>query len=1030
MTNLRDEHASITVQGHARLHHRLKVWAVLGVLATGLVIGGIATWLLYQKQKEALSKELSYAVELHSQTLESELVRLVGIATQITSRTQIRKELEKYNRGKIDRQTLIDFTRPKLEDPMRLTQDIKGITRLDPAGDLLLEIGEPIEKSLWPSRISRESASLGIPGFVSGQYQLAISAPILNRNAALVGTDVVLFDHSRLYELMAEFYRKHANLLGIALLTIENSSIQAFLSMGVRPESILHRSDLSRALLGARKVGYSTVRNKNSKPILALYHSIGDSGWVFVLSGAEAALFQPAVELATYTAFAMLALILIGGSLTFALMRPLMRQLDDQTARLVILFENNRRLIDDMRSHEALVQSILDNTPAVIYIKDPAGRYQLVNGAYEKFSKLSRQHIIGKTDHQLFSAEIADRFRCNDLRVLDGGSAIEFDEQAPHEDGFHDYLSVKFPLLDSTGQVHAICGISTDISDRKAAERRLRQSAKVFESSGEGLVITNAEGTILDVNPAFTAIMGYEKTELLGKNPRLWKSDRHSREFFTQLWRSVREKGHWRGEIWNRRRDGSLIPELLTINQVLDEEGHVLSYVAVYSDISQFKQSQAKLEYLAHHDALTDLPNRVLFQARLEHGIERAERGGSNLAVVFLDLDQFKQINDSLGHNVGDQLLTLTATLLKQQLRKADTVARIGGDEFIFLLEDIFDSEDVIYTVEKILRAFDSEFLLAGHRLRITPSLGISIYPEDGRDAETLLRNADSAMYRAKAEGRNTYQFYTESLTIQALERLRLESGLRKAIENREFGLLYQPQIELVSGRIVGMEVLLRWHHPQEGIVLPDIFIPIAEDSGIIQALEDWVITSVCSQAKDWAGKGLDSGKIAVNISGKHIEQSRLSERLEHLLATFDLPAERIEIELTESFIMGRSGRSIDELMRLRNLGITLAVDDFGIGFSSLSYLKTLPINRIKIDKSFIRDIPGDHDDVAITQAIVALGTSLGLELVAEGVETSEQRDFLVGIGCTIGQGHLFFHPLSAEDMQKLLEQAASSAPP
>ncbi|MGH8549007.1 MAG: EAL domain-containing protein [Methylococcales bacterium] len=1002
----------------------------MGIFATGLVIGGIAIWLIYQNQNEALASELIFEVELQTMALDSEVSRLIGIATQITSRTQIRDELEKYNRREIDLPSLIAFTRPKLEDPLHGIQDLKGITRIDPRGALLVEVGEPIAKPLWPRNVSTLQPSLGIPQSISENYRFAISAPILNRNGVQVGTDIVLVDHTRLNELMGDFYRKNPSARAIFLATIEESNVSTFLAFGARPDRVISRPDLIRILLASRKVGLIDAPGADSDSPVIVHKAVGDSGWAFVLIGDAPALYGSAVDQARFTALTILALILAGSWLTYGFIRPLTRNLDEKTERLVTSLDHNRALLEEMQTKEALVQSVLDNTPSVIYIKDRVGRYRLVNIAYEKFSKFKRGEIIGKTDHELFPAEIADKFRINDLKVIDGDHAIEVDEQAPHEDGIHDYLSVKFPLHDPDGRVNAICGISNDITDRKAAENRLRQSAKVFESSGEGLVITAPDGTIVDVNPAFSEIMGFDKAEVVGRNPRLWKSDRHSAEFFKEMWCSIEALGQWRGEIWNRRKDGSLIPELLTIKSVLDDKGCLLNYVAVYSDISKIKQSQAELEYLAHHDPLTDLPNRILFNARLEHAIDRAQRKGSGLAVVFLDLDQFKNINDSLGHCAGDQLLTRTAELLKRQLRKTDTVARIGGDEFTFLVEDIFDSDDVILTVEKILRAFDSEFLIGEHRIRITSSLGISVYPEDGDDAESLLRNADSAMYRAKREGGNTYQFYTEALTIHALEHARFENQLRKAIENQEFSLHYQPQIDFRNGRIVGMEALVRWSRPGGGIVLPDTFIAVAENCGVIRSLDEWVMATACRQAKIWLDQGLAIGTLAVNISGRHIDLGGFSKRVEMLLEAVDFPAEHLEIEITESFIMSRSERAIEELIRLHALGVRLAVDDFGIGDSSLTYLQTLPINRLKIDQSLIRDIPDDADDVAITRAIVALGTSLELELVAEGVETSQQRDFLVGIGCKIGQGYLFCRPVSAQDMRSLLQGVPDTPAP
>lgn len=1021
---------SIETLGQPRLYRRLRIWSALGILLTGLVIGGIFARLLYLNQKNATRNEIYYQAELHTMALESEVSRLVGIARQITSRSRIRQELERYNWGEVDKAALVAFTKPKLEDPMRLIPVLRGISRLDQEQDLLLEVGEPIPRSLWPADIGAETPILGVPRLIAGDGRLVVSAPIMDRNEERVGTDIVLFDDMGLRELMAGYHQRHGHVRSVILAKLSDDGIDPFMVYGSSPEAYLPPSllvsEAMKSLIGGDRIGLHRIPGPQPGELNILHNPVGDSGWVFLVIGDEAALFGDAIRLSIVTALSILALTLIGAYMTFMFTGLLTKELGRQTGNLVDLLNDNQALLEEVRNSKALVQSLLDNTPSVIYVKDLQGRYKMVNAAYRRFSRLSPEQILGKTDHELFPTGIADMFRRNDLLVIEADRALEMDEKVHHEDGVHEYLSVKFPLHDREDKVNAVCGISTDITDRKAAENRLRQSATVFESSGEGLVITRNNGNIVDVNPAFTRIMGYAREELLGANPRLWKSDQHPQDFYDDMWARIKAGGQWRGEIWNRRKDGSLIPVLLTINAVLDAKGDIHNYVAVYSDISIIKQSQAELEYLAHHDVLTDLPNRVLFNARLVHAVERAERTGSTLAVIFLDLDHFKHINDSLGHNAGDQLLTQTAELLRFQLRRDDTVARIGGDEFTFLLEDVPDTEGVILVVEKILRAFDREFQLAEHRLRITASLGISIYPQDGKDAETLLRNADSAMYRAKAEGRNTYQFYTAALTAHALEHMRLEHGLREAIERHELELHYQPQIDLGSGGIVGMEVLMRWQHPEIGMVPPDKFIPIAEDSGLINALDQWAMETAFRQTKRWLDEDLPIGTVAVNISGKHISQGGLSERVAALLSELELPAEHVEIELTESFIMGRSKRDIEELFKLRELGVTLAVDDFGTGYSSLSYLKTLPINRLKIDKSFIQDIPQDANDVAITEAIVALGGSLRLELVAEGIETPQQRDFLIGIGCGLGQGYLFSRPVPAEGMRELLRAAAA----
>jgi diguanylate cyclase (GGDEF)-like protein len=504
----------------------------------------------------------------------------------------------------------------------------------------------------------------------------------------------------------------------------------------------------------------------------------------------------------------------------------------------------------------------------------------------------------------------------------------------------------------------------------------------------------------------------------------------HDRRFYQALWQSVTRDGEWRGEIINRRKDGAIVPALAAISTVHNASGERISYVAIYTDISQIKASQQQLAHLAHHDALTNLPNRILFNERLRHSLDRAARRKGRVAVIFVDLDHFKHVNDSLGHSYGDRLLIDVAQLLTSLVRSDDTVARIGGDEFTILIEEVRDDETLASVIEKIIEAFDREFLLGESSVRVTPSLGVSISPDHGEDAETLMRNADAAMYRAKARGRNTYQFYTEELTRLAFERMQMDSALRQAIPKGEFTLCYQPQVELESGQLVGMEALVRWHNKELGQVPPDQFIPIAEDNGLILPLGEWILEEACRQARTWLDMGKLRGTLAVNVSGVQVRRGDLATVVRRVLQKTGLPANKLELEVTESFIMGESQQAIMSLNELRSLGLALAVDDFGTGYSSLSHLKSLPIHRLKIDRSFIRDIPDDPNDMAITRAVIALANSLSLELVGEGVETEVQRRFLLDEGCRFGQGYLFQRPLGADEMGRLLQDQTARREP
>jgi len=667
-----------------------------------------------------------------------------------------------------------------------------------------------------------------------------------------------------------------------------------------------------------------------------------------------------------------------------------------------------------IRSEQRL-QAILANAPAVVYLKDLDGRYLMINNLYETLFDLDGQSVVGQLDSDLFPSEQAEALRANDLQVQEQGCALQVEEQVPQDDGLHTYISIKFPVRDAQGEIYGVCGISTDITKQKRAEQRLRQSAAVFENISEGMFVTDMDGRILDVNRAFSEITGYTREEVLGANPRLWKSARHDADFYRAMWRSITRRGQWRGEIWNRRKDGNVYPARLTVSSISDDQGSVTHYVALFSDITNLKQSEEQLERLAHHDPLTELPNRLLFNARLTHALEQSRRNNQQLSLLFIDLDRFKHINDSFGHVVGDELLRQVAGRLTGCMRGEDTVARIGGDEFIVLLENIGQPSHVVAAAEKILANFGAPFQLQKREVFISPSIGISVYPRDGSDSGALLRNADTAMYRAKEGGRNGFAFYTEEMTSQALQRVLLENNLRKALERDELLLHYQPQLDMESGKLIGAEALLRWQQPEMGLIPPDRFIPLAEENGLILPIGEWVLYTACRQAKRWLEQGLAFGRVSVNIATPQIQRGDLVRLVRQVLQETGLPPHCLELEVTESVIMENFDHVIAVLEGVRALDVRLAMDDFGTGYSSLANLKRLPIEQLKIDQSFVRDIPDDPNDMAITRAVIALGLSLQLEVIAEGVETESQRQFLLQEGCRLGQGYLFQRPVAPD---------------
>ena len=677
-----------------------------------------------------------------------------------------------------------------------------------------------------------------------------------------------------------------------------------------------------------------------------------------------------------------------------------------------------REAEDQLRSAREMLQLVINTIPLFVFWKDREGRFLGCNERFAIAGGLgSAEDIVGKTDYDLSWREQADLYRGDDFEVMASELAkYSYAEPQSTLDGSKIWLETsKVPLRNAQSQVVGVLGVYQDVTERRQAREKERQAAKVFESTQEGIMITDLNGKILTVNPAFTEITGYAEADVVGKSPRILKSGRHEPAFYAAMWTSLESTGCWQGEVWNRRKSGDIYPEWLTVSSVTDDSGTVVNYVAVFSDISLLKVSQEQLERLAHHDPLTGLPNRLMFRDRLEHAMQRADRARTQLALLFLDLDRFKRVNDSLGHTVGDDLLRSVAERLSKVLRRDDTLARLGGDEFTVLIEGLSEGDHAAHIAEKLVDALIEPFLVQGHELVVGASIGISIYPRDARSTETLLRNADAAMYRAKDAGRNTFCFYSEEMTTTALERVLLEGQLRRAIEQGELLLHYQPQVDLSSGQVIGVEALVRWRHPEHGVLSPDRFIPIAEDSGLIVPLGDWVLRSACAQGKAWLDSGIDFGRVCVNIAGLQLRRGRLRDSVQRILAETGLPPERLELEITESFIMGQPKQNVDLLISLRKFGVALAIDDFGTGYSSLAHLKQIPIDKLKIDQSFIRDLPDDDNDSAIARAVIALGHSLQFKVIAEGVENTAQQEFLQSAGCDQAQGFLYRRPVPAE---------------
>lgn len=569
-------------------------------------------------------------------------------------------------------------------------------------------------------------------------------------------------------------------------------------------------------------------------------------------------------------------------------------------------------------------------------------------------------------------------------------------------------------------------GTVQDVTERKEAEGQLDLATQVFENALEGVVITDAAGTIQFANPAVFTITGYEPEEVIGRNPRIFKSNRHPKEFYKEMWKSILTEGSWQGVIWNRRRDGEAFPEWLSITAIKGATGKTDKFVSVFYDMTRIKQSEDTLQRQAYEDALTKLPNRLAFRERLENTIDASADGDGKIGVVIVDIDRLKNINETLGFPAGDALIQGIAQRLHPIVREGDTLARFGGGEFACVMHGAHDEQGVVRKTLEMLSSLSEPFNIEGHELFVTASAGIAFYPSDGTHAPDLVKNALVAMRRAKNHDRNSYQLYTPAMNTRSYERLALENDLRKAIGREEFIVHYQPKLSIMTGAITGMEALVRWSHPVHGMISPVKFIPLAEETGLIAPIGEFVLAEALAQIKKWCAVDCGDLSVAVNLSAAQFRDRDLVKTIGNMLERTGVNPSRLDIEITESMVMGDVNAAIATLNGLRDMGVRISMDDFGTGFSSLSYLKRFPIHCLKVDRSFIKDIPGNEDDVAITAAIISMSHSLDLKVVAEGVETLEQLNYLRENACDEMQGYFFSPPVPAMEMTKILNSGAN----
>jgi diguanylate cyclase (GGDEF)-like protein/PAS domain S-box-containing protein len=663
------------------------------------------------------------------------------------------------------------------------------------------------------------------------------------------------------------------------------------------------------------------------------------------------------------------------------------------------------------------IKAMIDISLDGFWIVDLTGNVLQANEAYARIIGYSVDELANMHISQLEAMEDTEQIRAHIEKVVKQGYDL-FETRHRHKDGNTIDIEVSVAFLPEFQQFCAFC---RDITERKRIELDLRIAAAAFESQ-EAMVITDTASVILRINKAFTESTGYTEQEAVGQKINILKSGRHDAAFYAAMWESILSVGSWQGEIWDRRKNGEIYPKWLSITAVKKSDGVVTHYVGTHTDITERKTAEQQIKQLAFYDPLTRLPNRLLLQERLKHGIDVERRDGKQLALLMLDLDRFKAVNDSLGHLAGDELLQQVAARITARLRDVDMVARLGGDEFIVLLEDIAQPKDAAWVAKEIITDLTKPFRLTQNdNVQIGASIGISLYPQHGDSPELLMDHADAALYQAKDAGRGCFAYFSEDLTLAARERLALETRLRHAIEYQELRVFYQPQVDIASGRIVGAEALVRWQVPLEGLVPPLRFIPIAEETGLIVEIGEWVLRETCSQGRFWLDAGLPPITLAVNVSSHQFRRSDICALTATVLSDTGFPPKQLELEITETGLMENQSNAAAILNNLRVQGVRLAIDDFGTGYSSLAYLKHFPLDILKIDKSFIDDIPFHQDDMEIAATIVAMGHILGFKVLAEGVETPEQLAFLREKGCDLYQGYIKSKPVPADEFARLL---------
>lgn len=675
---------------------------------------------------------------------------------------------------------------------------------------------------------------------------------------------------------------------------------------------------------------------------------------------------------------------------------------------------------------EARTRTLFHTIPDLIWLKDKEGIYLACNPAFEQLFNAKQSEIIGKTADDFIGADLTQSFHSNDLEVIKANKPIVIEEWLTYvETGRRALFEViKVPMQTTGGQLIGVLGVGRDITERKQAEERLQLAAMVYQNSSQSIMVTDDSGTIIAVNPGFERITGYSSEEVIGKNPSIVSSGRHDRAFFQAMWHSLNTAGRWQGEIWNRRKNGQIYPAWITINAIYNEDGSIDRYVELCSDFSKKKEAEQLLWQQTNFDPLTGMPNRHMFTEYLEQETKNSQQAQLPLALLFLDLDRFKDINDTLGHDMGDIMIKDVAQRLKSCVRESDIVAHLGGDDFTVILSSLESVSTIEHIANAILKSISEPFQLGNEIAHITASIGVSIFPDDTSNVDDLLKNAEQAMYAAKKDGRNRCNYFTSSMQAAAQVRLHLINDLRNALSANQFKVVYQPIANLSSGEIHKAESLIRWQHPVRGLISPAEFIGIAEEIELIADLGNWVFHEAAHQSLRWRTSIQPDFQISVNMSPLQFRNDGISHiTWFDFLRRLGIPGDGIVVEITEGLLMDLDQGISAQLLAFRDAGIQVAIDDFGTGYSSLSYIKKFDIDYLKIDQSFVRNLTPDSSDLALCEAIIVMAHKLGIKVIAEGVENEIQRSLLEAAGCDFGQGMLFSKPLSASDFEVLLKE-------